>query len=254
MRFFKELQKRNPLLYYFTLFSLIGAAFSILMLFSSNITVLGINAWIKPLKFWLSSAIFTASVAWYMYHLKQQRAVRIFSWVVVVVLSFEVLYISIQAGLGEMSHFNISTPFNSLMFSLMGLAISIMTLWTAYVAWLFFKGEFPELPKAYLWGIRLGLLLFVIFAFEGGIMGATLSHTIGAADGGPGIIFLNWSLSYGDLRIAHFFGMHALQVLPLLGYYVLRSKSAILVSGTLYFSMALALLIVALLGIPLFSV
>lgn len=253
MRFFEELRKRNQALYYFTLLCLAASLASLVLIFISDTEVMGINAWIKPLKFWISSAIFSASMAWFMHHLKEQKAVKVYSWVVIIVLAFEVVYISIKAGLGELSHFNISSAFNGLMFSLMGIAISLMTIWTGYIAYLFFQGSFPKLPKAYLWGIRLGLILFVIFAFEGGIMAAMLSHTVGGPDGGPGIMFLNWSLNYGDLRIAHFFGMHALQVLPLLGFFVLHSKPSILLAGSLYFSVALVLMIVALSGAPIFS-
>lgn len=83
-------------------------------------------------------------------------------------------------------------------------------------------------------------------------MGANLSHTIGGQDGGKGLPFLNWSKHFGDPRIAHFIGMHALQVLPFLSWYVLKSLRLTILIAILYIFMAFYTLIQALNGKAIF--
>jgi hypothetical protein len=133
----------------------------------------------------------------------------------------------------------------------MALAASLVTLYTAYVGFLFFVNDFPNLPNYYVWAIRLGIVIFVIFSFEGFVMGSKLTHTIGGPDGGEGIPLLNWSKRFGDPRVAHFIGMHALQVLPLLSFYLLKNLKATIVLSVLYGLLALFTLIQALNGKPL---
>lgn len=83
-------------------------------------------------------------------------------------------------------------------------------------------------------------------------MGSRLSHTVGAADGSPGVPILNWSFTHGDLRIAHFVGMHALQVIPLLSFFVLKSTRLTILAGTVYTALAVCTLWIALQGKPIF--
>ena len=188
-----------------------------------------------------------------MYELPPGKDLGFISWGIVILLGLEVLYIAIQAGRGELSHFNMSTPFYRLMYSFMAIAATLVTLFAAWVALKFFLLDFPHLPDYYLWAIRIGLVLFVIFSFEGFVMGARLSHTIGGPDGGRGLPFLNWSRKYGDPRVAHFIGMHALQVLPILSWYVLRSLKLTLFAGLIYAAIAVWVLAQALWGKPLIS-
>ena len=94
------------------------------------------------------------------------------------------MYKTIQAKRKQLSHFNQSAPFYIFMYSLMGFATTVVTLYTAYVGLLFCLTRFPNLPGYYIWSIRFGILVFVVFAFEGFVMGSRLTHIIGGEMGG----------------------------------------------------------------------
>mgnify|MGYP006186647041 CR=1 FL=1 len=246
-----ELKERNTTLFYFGLLCLLLSLVFLAMTRISNVQVFQVNAWYKPFKFAFSTFLFAWAMAWYCFYLPNFN-VQVFNWSVILLLGFEIFYIAFMAGQGKLSHYNISSPFYSVMYSMMALAATLVTVYTAYVGLRFFTESFPDLPTYYLWGIRLGISIFVIFSFQGYLMGGRMSHSVGLINDNSNLFIVGWSKLVGDLRVAHFIGMHALQVLPILAFYVLKNNKLTILAGLLYAALATFTLIQALQGKPLF--
>ncbi len=250
MNFIHELKFRNETLFYYGLLCLSLAVIFLFMTKISTTQVYQVNAWYKPFKFAFSTFLFAWAMAWYCSYLPNFN-IKIFNGSVIILLGFEILYIAIQASRGQLSHYNLSTPMYAALYSMMALAATLVTLYTAYVGYLFFANSFPDLPEYYVWAIRLSIVIFVIFSFEGFAMGSSLNHSVGALNDNSNWFIVGWSKTVGDLRVSHFIGMHALQVLPVFSYYVLKNTQWTIGVSVLYGILALLTLIQALQGKPL---
>jgi hypothetical protein len=250
--FIKELKIRNEHLFYFGLLCVIISIVCLVLTKTISTEVQGVNAWFKPFKFLVSIGLFSWTMAWYCHYLSDFN-VKPFNWIVITLFGFELIYIIFQASKGQLSHFNISTPTYSLLYSLMGLAVALITLYTAYIGLLFFIQTFPNLPNYYVWSIRLGILIFVIFSFEGGLMGSRMNHSVGAINDNSNWFIVGWSKTVGDLRVSHFIGMHALQILPLLSFYVFKNTKITIIISIFYGLLATSTLVQALNGKPLIT-
>ena len=250
--FISELKARNETLFYYGVVCLVLALLFFVLSKTTTTQVYGVNAWLKPFKFALSTLFFAWAMGWYCYYLPDFNA-QLFNWSVILLLGFEIVYIALMAGKGEISHYNTSSPLYASLFSMMALAATLVTLYTAYIAYQFFAHSFPQLPSYYLWAIRLSLLIFVVFSFEGFAMGSRMSHSVGALNDNSNLWILGWSKTVGDLRVSHFIGMHALQVLPVLSYYLIKNTKGTIVLAVLYGLLALVTLVQALQGKPFFA-
>jgi hypothetical protein len=218
MELIKEIYKRNlPLARLGTANIIIAIALLIYLPFN-HFEVLGINSMLKPIKFALSIAIMSYTLCWFLYYLIDKNKVKVYNIVTIIAMVFEQLAITFQAFRGQQSHFNISSTFGIIIFALMGIFILTFTIWTAYIVLLFYKQKAFNLHPTYLLAIRIGLILFVLFSLFGGYIAQRTGHTVGGKDGGKGLLFLNWSRFFGDLRIAHFFGIHSLQIIPITAF------------------------------------
>ncbi len=143
-----------------------------------------------------------------------------------VALVGELVLIGLQVLRGTSSHFNSTTPFDTAVFGVMGALVVVVFLAAVATAVLLLRQR--GLPLALASGVRAGLVLTLLGMSEAVLMIANHGsnpgggHTVGAPDRGPGLPLLGWSSAHGDLRTAHFVGLHALQVLPLVGWALTR--------------------------------
>ena len=230
---------RRPLEFVTWLMVPLGLLFAVLMLVDARV-IEGAPAWLKPLKFAISTAIYSATLAWALRFLPDwprlaRRAAAVTAWVFVV----EVALVALQAARGTTSHFNTSSVVDGAIFSVMGAAIAAQTVAAIAVTVALWRQTFAD--RAMGWALRLGMTLAVAGASVGGMMTQPTAtqlaqaretkqmprsgaHTVGAPDGGAGLPGTGWSLAHGDLRVPHFLGLHAMQVLPLVAWLVARRR------------------------------
>jgi len=248
---------------------------SLIGLLVDDRVITGAPAWLKPAKFGASTAIYLLTMTWMVRDLPTSRTVRVTTSLIGWLLALETTVIVIQAARGTTSHFNINTPLDTALYSSMGVGIATVWILSAVLLWSHLRT--PATDRTLALSLRLGLALNIVGSSVGWIMTQPRpeqiaamqrgerpfvagSHTVGAPDGGAGMPLTQWSRDHGDLRIPHFLGMHAWQLLPLLLLGMRRVRSAandgaertlILIAFSACAALFLAALAQALAGHPL---
>lgn len=222
-------------------------------------TLHGASVWVKPAKFLVSVGLFSMTMAWFWNYVRpERREAPALRWAVRLLIasaSFELIYIGLQAARGLDSHFNSSSAFHIAMYGLMGVAAFILTATTLPLAWEIARRPRAGLSRDFTGAVVIGLILtFLLGAGFGLYMGAQPDHSVGA-EGGR-VFFFGWNRTGGDLRIAHFLGIHAQQAIPILAALVAgwntRARWAALGAGTaVYVAVTLAVFLQAVAGRPL---
>ncbi len=205
-------------------------------------TITGAPAWMKPFKFAVSIIFYSGTLAWLLGHVSgHRRLVAFLGHLTTWSLVFELAVIILQVARGRASHFNLGTALDGTLFSLMGLMIVLVFTAGMVAAGLLLRQRLPEaaLGAALRWGLAAALLgmglAFLMTSIPSPAQTAALAageapaafgaHSVGVEDGGPGLPFVGWSTVGGDLRVAHFVGLHGLQALPLLGLALARATA-----------------------------
>ncbi|MEV8451873.1 hypothetical protein AB0467_19890 [Streptomyces sp. NPDC052095] len=190
----------------------------------------GAAIWFKPFKFAVSFVVYALALAWMLTLVTRGRRTGRWAGNVVALSGLvEMVLITTQVVRGKRSHFNHATPFDERLFAVMGVTVAVLWTGTLVIAVLLLRARITDRAAAL--AIRSGVLLALVgtglgflmtrptpaqrAAGRSGTVDVIGAHSVGVPDGGPAIPLTGWSATGGDLRIPHFVGMHALQLLPL---------------------------------------
>ncbi|MEM8766643.1 MAG: hypothetical protein AAGE43_04315 [Pseudomonadota bacterium] len=186
-------------------------------------TLDGVPVWSKPTKFNLSLVFYFLTLAWLAPLLGAEyfRSPfgRLLTALPIFAAALEMSYIIFQAARGEPSHFNVSTTFHAVAYSIMGFGAAVMVGVCAFmgarILWIHRARLTP-----YVFGAGFGLLLTCLLGGGfGSYLGSQAGHAVAVEmSDATRLPLTGWVQNGGDLRVAHFFGMHAMQLVPLAGW------------------------------------
>lgn len=221
----------------------------------------GVSVWAKPMKFALSFVVLFGTVSWLESRLSREwrdgLLLRVTLALMGTAMVTEMGYLMFQAAQAEPSHFNVSTPFHRFMYSVVMFAGAL-----ALVAGIGIYGAAAHLDRAadLTPGLRLGVVTgfgmsCVLTVVVAGYMATQTGPLVGTPVTGAILPVVGWSTEVGDLRPAHFLSLHAMQVLPFLGWCADRlthktSPRAVTLSATAYAGVTLLAFFQALSGNP----
>lgn len=225
----------NRLLTFAGVLILITLAGTLVGMLVDLLVLTGQPAWVKPAKFASSISIYCFTLLWFLTNIQgYRRIVGLVAAATAIALVVEEIILG-QVVRGTTSHFNVATQLDGTLWSIMGLTIEVVLVANLVTMILLLVQRMSD--PAFAWALRLGLVVsfvgmgvavFMVFPTPAqlsavqtsGTMAIAGAHSVGVEDGGPGLPFIGWSTTGGDLRTAHFLGLPGLQIVPFIGFII----------------------------------
>lgn len=194
----------------------------------------GASPWLKPSKFALSFAVHVATLGAILAWTRTSSTLLDWSvWSILIIAWAEFALIVLQAARGVRSHFNVETPFDAAVFTAMGVGVGALFIASVTAAiglhrarearpWPGIVASVAMMAGAS--GSLTALAMVMptdaqIAGFEQGVRVSSGSRFPGGGEAaGATVPMLSWSLERGDYRIAHFLGVHQLQIVLIWGW------------------------------------
>jgi len=223
-----ELERRQPQLASVARLFLLAAIPCVIATALDPRSVNDVSGWIKPTKFFTSLALYFATLAWYFGYLPQtaQRsyAGRFVIWAAIIAGTLEMTWLVAAATNGVPSHFNRQGVWATA-YSLAGVGAVTLMIVVLVQGVQLARDRVVRLAPALRLALVLGAILScVATVFIAMTLASGDGHWVGGARSDTGgLPLLGWSRTGGDLRVAHFWAMHAHQFIPLAGWLVVRT-------------------------------
>lgn len=179
----------------------------------------------KTIVFGLSAGLTLVSMGWLLrFFDPKPRLHTIMMSAMSLALVIEIVIIDLQRFRGVPSHFNMSTPFDSILWTAMGLSILVFATVSTLQAILSF-GRMNATPSMAL-AIRTSMILFFLSQLSGQLI---VKNGMSLVLDGNIFLMENVAISTtygeaGNLKLPHAIALHAIQALPLLGLILLRTR------------------------------
>lgn len=190
-----------------------------------------VSVWSKPLKFLLSTftyfAMLAFAAAWLPAGVQDRLWYRLWSALIVACAAGELIWIIAAAANGVPSHFNGTTPFMAAAYTAAGIgAVTLLTGALVYGVLIWRSGA-PGPDPVFRLSLIAGLILtFPLTFVVAGYLGDAGSHFVGGdASDAQGMLLTGWARDGGDLRVAHFFALHAMHIVPAFGWIAVRAAA-----------------------------